>query len=366
MDIYFFIVIILLYLSHKYDRRIAVSRFNYILIWSVLILLIGLQYKMGGDNLSYEDDFKNMVPLEKISKDDFSIGSRVQPLWTVFVGMAKSIYNSYTCFHLIHSLFVNSIIAILFFSSTNSKFTSTLLFFISFEFYYYNIEIQRESLAVATFCLAYYQLIKEKYINYYILAVIAFLFHASATILFFIPPVYYLYKNGDIKLLFVILVVVGIGLTAIKEFIMDLGFSVIDNLNDQVSHYSELEVNRTNAFVLAIFTCIPFLIFIKLKQFDTSKTDFFYFCTILYCVFTISNVFDTISFRFCNYMLPFVLIYMATIIGNTPKNQKKYLYVAFVLLTILYVYKYTLPAPFIRPDAKMYEMYIPYRSVLFN
>lgn len=365
MIIYILILLALLF-SKTIEKKESKGIIQYILLWSILIIIVGLQYRMGGDNLSYEDDFKMMASLKRLSSDDFSIGSRFQPLWLVFVGLVKNISDSYTFYHFIHAIFLNSIFATLFFKQTKNKFTATLLFFVSFEFFFFNIELQRESLAVATFCLAYYQLIKEKYINYYILAVIAFLFHASATFLFFIPPVYCLYKNGYIKLLFVILLVVGIGLTAIKEFMMDLGFSVIDNLNNQVSYYSEQEVNRTNAFVLAIFTCIPFLIFIKLKQFDTSKTDFFYFCTILYCVFTISNVFDTISFRFCNYMLPFVLIYMATIIGNTPKKQKKYLYVAFVFLTILYVYKYTLPAPFIRPDAKMYEMYIPYRSVLFN
>lgn len=364
MIIYIIIGTILSYFRRKYDIKCISGKGPYFFIWFFLILLVGFQYKMGGDNLSYEEDFIHAPDLRGISFSDLVIGSRFQPLWIIFLGFTKSIYNSYTCFHLIHALFIDVIIAYLFYKTTNCKFTATLLFFITFEFWIFNIDLQRESLAVAMFCLSYFALRKNKYIVYYILSFIGFLFHASAAMLFIIPPIYYLYKVGKIKILLIVFVTIVSSFTFIREYI--LGFGVIENINQQVTYYSELEVNRTNALILALFTCIPFFIFIKLRKFDTTNSDFFLFCTILYCAFTISNVFDSISFRFCNYMFPFVMVYIASVSCSTAAKYKKWVYLAYMFLFIIYVYKYTLPAPFIGPNARMYEVYIPYKSILFN
>lgn len=365
MFIYLIIILFLLYCVNQYDNKGSNGRFAYIFIWIFLILLIGLQYKMGGDNLAYEEEFAMRPSLQNITREDFILGSREQPLWKLFVGVVKSISNNYTSFHIIHSILLNSIIAVFFYKTSSRKFLATLLFFISFDFFYFNIEIQRESLAIAVFCLAFYKLQKKQYLRYYILALIAFLFHASAAFLFIVPLIYYFYSNKKFKLLSVILIVFFLSFSFIQESIMGSGLEVVQKMHQQASHYQELEANKFSTLIVAIFNCIPFLIFMSLKKYNHTNSKFFMFCILMYCLFDIVNVFTNYTYRFRNYMFPFVLVYLSSLYG-VPKMYKKYIIAAYLMLAVVYIYRYTYPATFLGSNAKLYEMYIPYRSVLLN
>ena len=145
--------------DHHYSKH---KKFFFVLLWILLILLVGLQNKMGGDNLSYEDDFYEMAPLGNIDFEENTITGRLQPLWIIFIGLTKTINDSYTCFHLIHSICVNVCFALVFYKFTKYSFFATLLFFISFDFFVFNIDLQRESLAVASFCLSVLTILKKK------------------------------------------------------------------------------------------------------------------------------------------------------------------------------------------------------------
>lgn len=365
MLIYTIIIIFLLCCVCQYDNKGKSGIFAYIFIWIFLILLIGLQNKMGGDNLSYEVYFKESPTLEQLTRDDFIIGSRQQPLWILFIGFVKYISNSYTSFHIIHSILLNSIVAVFFFKTSRRKFLTTLLFFVTFDFFYFNIEIQRESLAIAVFCLSYYKLQKRQYLHYYLLVLIAFLFHASATFLFLIPLIWWFYRRGYYKLLSIIIVLFVMSLSFIQESLIGTGYEVIRNLNQQRSHYQDIEANITHTLIASVFGCIPFFIFISLKKYSQCKSQFFIFCTLMYCLFNIANVYTNFTYRFCNYMMPFVFVYLSSFV-NVPKIYKKYVILAYMMLVVSYIYRYTGPATFLGSNANLYEMYIPYRSVLFN
>lgn len=342
------------------------SKICYFFLWIALVLIAGLQDKLGGDNLSYEQYFQYMPSLQNLSYKDFVIGGRNQPLWIVFISLVKSIKDSYVCFHIIHSLVVNSVLLYFFSTYSNFRFTVALLFFLSFNFLYFNIEIQRESLAVIFFCISIKFILKKHYLQYYLINCISFLFHVSAIIAFVYPLIIFIIKKYRTKKLFVPIIALVIFLFINIEY----AFHFIDNpitqlMFKQFTSYANVDRNMGNIVLLSILQSIPIVLALIIYKPHDHLSDFFYCNAVFYLILILSSPYVIGLSRMSNYLLPSFFIYLVDATFKSKFNNKKkiFLILCYVLFIILIIYQYTRPSPFLGINAKLYQMYIPYKSI---
>lgn len=114
--------------------------------------------------------------------------AKLQPLWVLLSATAKSIGEDFYIFQFLHAIVVNAVIFRFIQKNTRFQFTGVLLYYFTL-YPFFNFEILREALAVCFFLLSipYYK--NRKWIPYYLLITIAFLFHLSAIFLFLLPIV---------------------------------------------------------------------------------------------------------------------------------------------------------------------------------
>ena len=105
------------------------------------------------------------------------------------MALIKSTINDFIFFQIVHSIIINSVVFWFISSNTKNKFTAVFLYFL-FLYVLVNMEIAREALAVSVFLVSVKFLQNKKYVAYYLLAIIAFLFHYGAAISFVFPLIY--------------------------------------------------------------------------------------------------------------------------------------------------------------------------------
>lgn len=185
--IYFFVLFLLFVCIYVYDYR----RYNigslvaYFTIALLLIGIAGLRYRLGIDSTTYEAQYKSMPSFEALANYDYAT-TRYEPGFIVFVGIAKAISPDFTYFQILHAIFVNSIIFWFVYKNTENKFIGITLYYICL-YLNLNMEVLRESLAVCAFLLAWPFFRDGKWIFYYLFAILACFFHASATVTLFLP-----------------------------------------------------------------------------------------------------------------------------------------------------------------------------------
>ncbi|MBS1504558.1 MAG: EpsG family protein, partial [Bacteroidetes bacterium] len=105
----------------------------------VLVCIAGLRYRVGGDTLSYIDEYDEIPYFSQLLKYNF-IGSRWDPLWVVFSSICRSINPDFVFLQCIHALIVNTIIFRFIKRNTQYRFTGILLYYM-FAYLYFNMEI---------------------------------------------------------------------------------------------------------------------------------------------------------------------------------------------------------------------------------
>ena len=108
--------------------------YNYWFLVGVLILLSGIQYRMGADIILYMTEYNYY-------EKDFSISylfgfSSRRPLWVLFNILCKSLGFSFVVFKSIIALFVNIVIAKFIVRRTKYIYTALLVYFLILYFHF--------------------------------------------------------------------------------------------------------------------------------------------------------------------------------------------------------------------------------------
>lgn len=365
MILYLLIIAYLAICINRYDSKgIESRRGPYIFIWIVLIVLFGLQKGMGVDNLFYEQYFFDLPSFKTITPADITLGGRAQPLWLYFNAFSKSISGSYTCLQILHSLFVNIILSVFIWKFSKYRFTTVLLWFITFELFYYNIEIQREAMAVMIFCMSLKFLLEKRYFIYFALSVVAFLFHVSAVICFIFPVLYLiLIKHYNSYFFWPFVIGIALLFASVESFFSVFYGGISAGMQDQYYHYQAHSRNIVNMIIKSSFTSISIIIAAVLYDKSTERNRLLFAGSIMYCVFLFVNNFVISLSRMGNYMIPMFFILLSDLTYNIAGNKKKYLVLIYIMLAISYIYSYSVGIEFLGPGAKLIDMYIPYRSI---
>lgn len=358
------IVGISLYDSHSSNNK---GGSLYTLICIFMIITMGFAGNMGTDLTSYREDYPFLPNLHELDFSSSSLGSRIQPLWLFLNAFTKTFSNDFFLFLLLHSIVVN--IAIFYFIKkvTIYKFTCILFYFLSFRYFYFNLEILRESLAVSIFLISILFFKKHKLLIYYLLCVVAFCFHMSGIFTFLVPLILAgIDKTRRTFLFFPLLILSIMTLVSLGQvFEYFSSFVVIANIQHQYEHYTSLEGNQKSQILMMLIKIIPIVIFIYIQKKYKYNDNLFINITYIYLILTVASPFVEGLYRFENYfIIPYYcMISNLCFMKTHKKNEKKLLLtIAFSIMIVLHVYGYT-RVNYMKGDGSLrYEMYLPYRT----
>ncbi len=366
--IYLFVLIFLLLCAALLDRKVdkRLQKLGYALAYIILIILLTLRFRVGGDSLFYQDAFATMPDLKGLSRLDLLLLD-YQPLWYLLTAIVKSTIDDFMFFQFIHAVIINTAIFYLIPKYTERKFLAVLVYYIVF-YLYFGTEILRESLAVIVFLFAYPLIFKKKYISYYLLCFVAYLFHAFAMFTFLVPALVYVFRK-PIKLyhMLAIAIITALAPSIISNVIINL-FDFSPYISRQIRYYTELEIN-INGILKNLFDVMPvFLVMLLQRKYNRVDPILIpavnmYFITILLSV-SIAG-----ALRLSNYFVFFFYIALInTFLSHQqfkiPEFRTQLLMIVILLIiskSFYYMrdmsrYNYGYPAHF-------YNLYLPYNSV---
>lgn len=355
MIVYIFLLFLLLVGIIQYDikkEKINKLEFYYV-ICIYLTFLSGLSYRLGGDGPSYEEWFSSIPSLGNLNISHFE-NFTVQPLFLLLGSISKSIVNDVWIFHLFQSGIVCFTMFWFIRKYTIYIFTASLIFVVC-GYTYYCFEIWKESLAISMTLVSYYYLDKRKIIKYVIFGLLGFLFHFSGIIFLLFPLLKQLKFN---KLFLLILVGLWMFFEVIVEYSAILMYS--DLLMTKYDRYLQVADNLNEMWYLMAFcknVLAPASIGLWFKYvFKNYKFEWSYCSFILLGIGSLQ--FAVIFERPINYILPFIIVSMAKLIGLTNKLHKKH----YITVVLSFLFCISCRVPFLLSH-EGWRTLVPYESI---
>ncbi len=384
--LYLSIILVLFFLIFHYDyqRHNRGRKVWFIALGIVFALIAGLRYRLGIDTIVYDQMYREFPSLGNYLEFDFE-SIRYGRGFLLFVACCKSISSSFVFFQLIHAAFVNATVFYFLYKYSVNIFFAVLLYFL-ISYFPYNYEVLRESCAVCMLLIGWKYFLESKWLKYYIIFIIAYLFHPSGIIigilpLFYLPIFRPFFKMGILQLIFSIVMFMG----AISLNFFELIRLVdVKTLQDYASLYEASDY--ANSLNLNFFGILDYLIryiiypigalwLIKVfnpnanNQTENSKYEKFQYMLFWYVYIAILAFVLRIFYRFNNYFAPFVIIIISNAAFSVLKFPKKSYKLSFgIWLCLLFPYFVFTLSPYFRSDGFSKEMflhrYYPYESVI--
>lgn len=180
----FGIILLLIFIFDTKAKRNNPSKY-FKQFYILLALLVAVRYGVGADTCSYMVAFEEIPPINEITTLDL-IRFRFQPLYTIINSIAKYIYNDFVTVQILQSvLFYHSLYILI--KKLKLYRYYILFFFYTYTYFSAGMTTMRESFALAMCMYAFNFYLEKRWIFFYILSIIGFLFHTGAIINFIIP-----------------------------------------------------------------------------------------------------------------------------------------------------------------------------------
>jgi len=157
----------------------------YYILMCWYIAISAFQYSMGSDMPGYMNEY-NDTHWKDISWNTLLGFNNRQFGWILLMNLSKLLSNDFVFLKTIQAIFVNVIFFQFFKRQTKAIFTSILLYSI-YLYLDFNLNLMRQSIAVAIFLLGYRYYTDKSWLKYYIIVFISIMFHNSAIVLLFLP-----------------------------------------------------------------------------------------------------------------------------------------------------------------------------------
>lgn len=362
MEIYI-ITLLIIFIIGILDLRLKLTNFqrNFCIgfLYVIIVIQIGLRWETGTDWKSYLENFEtsddySIVLINSLTGFEIGYGS--------FVFLLKKLFNSYSFFLLIHA-----IIFYAFIFRTAKKYSPYL--FISILFFYATslgvVGSNRQLLAVAICLLSFPFVIDRKPIKFFIVIIIATLFHTTA-LLFGIY--YFLNKNFKWYLVFSsFLIAFIIGKTSLPFHFLPF-FGIIGEaatLKAQVySDGAKEALGEANLSLLGLVKRILFLLLFTFNLKYLSKKLTYYkilyngYAFGLFLYFLFSSSFIILVNRgslYFNIMESFLISSQFLVIGS--RADKVYFLFFLLILSVFFLFQSISPYP---------DLFDPYKSLFYN
>lgn len=383
---YLFLAFIMIFLIYHYDYRNQTvgKKVWYILILLALILTAGLRYRLGIDSIRYENGYLKIPTLLELGEYDFS-NTRFNVGYVTMISFARLISNNFMAMQFIQAIYVNCIIFWFFWKYAKKIFLAVFIYFV-FLYLSFMCEVMRESCAVATLLLAYPYFVKSKWIQYYLLAVLAYTFHSSAIISFILPILYLpgirsLFVVGSrTPYLMVITYMVGVVVSvAFLDYVVML-FGDMDDVQTLVNMYRRSSligaVLNINGIISVIFKYIifPYMgILILRKRLNTHNVDavrnfdHLQFMVTMCFTMAVISIPLAIFYRYNNYFFPFAIVAITKASFIPLRINRQYTRLSFYMWMILFIplFMFQIYGYFVRiegTDFRQIMRYYPYES----
>lgn len=333
-----------------------------------LVLIAGLRYRVGGDTLHYVDTYSLMPTFSTLCSIDFEEG--YGPLWYLFCAISKFVGEDFVYLQILHACIVNLVFLFFFRKRSVSILASLLIYFVLY-YFYYTMEILREALAVCVFCYNIDNLIKKRFIRYYLLSLVAIGFHFSALILLFFPLLYKIAQSRYSNFLFLI---IG-GVVVVTFFVIvptsyDLLLDYLPIIALKLKSYSTLSFNNILGICFYAIPFVSFFIIYRISVVKNIQAGNSYVMKIFLLFLFLGSINQGLM-RIVNYLVPFAISYIVNvgsvvfaIKGRSIKTQL-FFFCGFFLLLFHKSYYYLSSTDGLVSNTRMYELWYPYESV-FN
>ena len=357
---YIVIALIILLCSFVYDfgeRKNNDKDIVFFVVLFILVLFMGLRYRIGIDTIRYEGSFYTYVPtLSNLSLYHFSDG-RVEPLFLIFESLTKTLFGEFEYFQIIHSFLTNALICFYLKKHCKYIFFSIFIYYI-WRYIPFTTEELRASIAISICLFANDFLLEKKYIRGVSLIILAFGFHTSA--LFMLIMILFRKVKFD-KIGFVVFGVMAVVATILNTTLFDF-FQYVnftEKMNAQIHLYADSDLSGQTASVFGIisnlicyfFYSIVAIVFLKKTKpkSDVLQLQPYFFVGLL---MVIASIVVTIFYRVLRYFDIYFIILYAEYFGTKVDqsilfNKKKnigpfFLFIPFVFFA-LYLYSGKIP-----------------------
>lgn len=360
--IYLIVLIYIIYLAVKYPRLNVKGQNAYRFLFLIFVLIAGLRYNLGLDTYAYTSRHETFPTLFQL--DNFYIKNiDYQLFWILFESTIRTLSSSFYLLQLILAFFVNFIVFKTIKKYSINPFFTILLYYLLF-YLNLNMEILRESISICLLLIGIEFINEKKYIKYFLLSLIAFLFHESAMVLFIVP---FMLNIKLSKTMYFVVIAILLSISGLFYFYFLQGLSNINFLlsltkSEYYSSFtpsSDFPLFNYIKYVLMPAT-ILFLFFNKLNQ---NERNYIF----IYIVFSILFIQIFIFYRIRDYFLILFLISVTNgiIKGIGDKSNKLFLKGALIFIFLyisLFRYYYYDQG---KDNYQLYLNYYPYNS-LFN
>lgn len=388
--IYFVILLLLVLLSYRYDycRREQGRMVWIIVIWLLFVLIAGLRYRIGTDSIRYETFYGELPGLDNLRTQDFTHTkyARFGPGYIFLNSVVKTFSDDFMIFQFVHALIVCSAVVYFLYKNARSVFFALAMFFV---FQYLNLltEVLRESLAVSVFLLAWPFFRDGKWIQWYLMSLLALTFHISAAMMFVlpllcIPGLRELFVFGKRTIpVFIFIVIMAIAINKMFfQYIQLLELS--DNVSDRATAYSKSAYGTSSlSFFGVLYYVIVYITYpmialyyitrrdggVRLKN-DFSKVEMLSLLSMYVVIFTL---FIQIMGRFNNYLIFFSILVLSDFVYTNIHQLNKVFRLKFIywlmFVTPLFcghIYSAYISAGSKGGTYKAYMAYYPYSSRL--
>lgn len=330
----------------------------------LLILVAGLRLIVGGDTQTYMGDYDRYPTLEEFNIFTFAM-FRYQPLWIMLNVLAKSIYQEFYVLQIILACIVNPITFYIIQKETEKKFEVAIVYLL-FQFLYFNCEIMRDSLSICIFYFAFGYLIKHKWLPYYGLCILAFLFHDAAIFYFIIPFLLPILtkeftKKYVLVMTFVILTIANPLTLSKLTFLLPAGRD--DSFTDV---YSKMEIGSLVGLLRGIIDIVLIYFIIIYTKGHVSYKVYIgtKICFILHILGLFMPIFLT---RICNSFNLFYFISWVEFLYVIRKKNVTIIYGSLMLIAFVRTYfvdvTYQVSSKETSDRYYFYERYVPYYSI---
>ncbi|MFD2907248.1 EpsG family protein [Flavobacterium ardleyense] len=358
-----YIIIFLLIFFFLFVNKIKKNtEVEYLLLLIVFVSVAGFRYRVGGDSLAYENYFIDLPKFNELSDFDFT-NAPYEFSWYLFNAISKIIDDSFVTFQILHALIINTVLFWFIRKYSQNKWLSLLLYFF-INYLYFNMEILRESLAIATFLLAVPSLLQKKWIIYILLCLIACTFHSSAYITIVFPFLLRQWKGWQTLLIYLTITLV-FAFFSPGEIFSSLNLGV--NLEKKANLYISIQVTLLG-FLSSLLKLLPFFWIYYLRK-KNNISHYFDKLIYIYLMLGFMACFIGGFYRFQNYLSIVALIYVADsiILFQRNRSRNQYKIIGFQMMIylmfanqILYFGRSTSEY---EPGTHFYNRYYPYHTI---